>query len=155
MEEHRHESLPTRSLQLRSRALVSEEIELSLVEVEIASPTATKVLVRLEVTPINPSDLGLILGPAVVSTARFSGSGASAVVTRALAAAAMRHLSGRIGKSMSVGKEGAGVVIAAANRATGPFAEFDALGIATIVDVSRLTDTNIISAVRCKAPTRT
>jgi len=69
--------------------------------------------VRIEATPINPSDLGLLLGPADVGTARVSGSAERPIVTMALPSAAMRALAGRIDKSMPVGNEGAGVVVAA------------------------------------------
>src|SRR5258708_21322674 len=108
-----NQSLPAQGLQLRSRVRPTEELELSLVEVDIGPPAANEVVVRIEATPINPSDLGLLLGPADVGTARVSGSAERPVVTMALPSAAMRPLSGRLDKSMPVGNEGAGVVVAA------------------------------------------
>ena len=42
---------------------------------------------RIEAAPINPSDLGLLLGPADVGTARVSGSAESPSVTMALPSA--------------------------------------------------------------------
>ena len=108
-----NQPLPVQGLQLRSRIKPTEEIELSLVEVDIAPPAADQVVVRIEATPINPSDLGLLVGPADVATARASGSSERPIVTMTLPPTAMRSLAARVDKSMPVGNEGAGVVIAA------------------------------------------
>jgi hypothetical protein len=70
------------------------------------------VVVCIKTTPINPPDLGLLLGPADVGTARVSGLAERPIVTMALPSAAMRTLPGRIDKSMPAGNEGAGVVVA-------------------------------------------
>jgi len=104
---------PTTGLQLRSLIKDSGELELSLQRVEIAAPGPDEVVVRIEATPINPSDLGLLLGPADVGAARLSGSGASAVLTAPVAPAGLRAMAARVGQSMPVGNEGAGVVVAA------------------------------------------
>src|SRR5262249_27137567 len=66
-----------------------------------------------EATPINPSDLGLLLAGADVRAATRSGEGAQRVVTAPIAPATLRALGGRVGKPMAVGNEGAGVVIGA------------------------------------------
>src|SRR5690606_25694353 len=62
---------------------------------------------------VNPSDLGLLFGPADLGTLRFSGSDARPVLTARVPERAMRGLARRIGQSMPVGNEGAGVVVAA------------------------------------------
>jgi len=59
-------------LQLRSRVTAGGELELSLERVETPSPGEGEVVVQVLASPINPSDLGLLLGPADVSTARAS-----------------------------------------------------------------------------------
>jgi NADPH2:quinone reductase len=105
--------LPARSLQLHSTVKSSQELELSLVEVDVAPPAANEVVVRVEATPINPSDLGLLLGPADIASARVSGSAERPIVTFDIPTAALRSLSGRLDKAMPVGNEGAGVVVAA------------------------------------------
>ena len=56
-------SLPTSGLELRSLIKRSGVLELSLARVAIVPPAADEVIVRVEATPINPSDLGLLLGP--------------------------------------------------------------------------------------------
>ena len=98
-------------LQLRSLVKKSGELELSLARVPIAQPGADEILVRIEGTPINPSDLGLLLGPADMSTAKVSGAGDDAVVTAQVPPALLRVVAGRLDESMPVGNEGAGVVV--------------------------------------------
>jgi NADPH2:quinone reductase len=101
------------SLELRSLVRPDGTLELSLAQLPVPAPRDDEVIVRVEATPINPSDLGLLLAAADVSVARASGKGAQTVVTAPIAPAAMRALAGRAGKSMPVGLEGAGVVIEA------------------------------------------
>ncbi|MEE4278999.1 MAG: zinc-binding dehydrogenase [Halieaceae bacterium] len=97
------------------RSALSEEgvLRLGLEEVSLPEPAAHEVLVRVEASPINPSDLGLLFGAADMSTARFSGSPEAPVVEADVPAAGMRMMAGRVGLSLPVGNEGAGTVIAA------------------------------------------
>src|SRR5436190_21065715 len=104
---------PTSGLQLRSIIKASGELELSLADTPVAAPAADEVMVRIEGSPINPSDLGLLLGAADMSTAKASGSGAASTVTATVPQPLMRAMAGRLDQSMPVGNEGAGVVIAA------------------------------------------
>jgi NADPH:quinone reductase-like Zn-dependent oxidoreductase len=99
------------SLELRSLVKQDGTLELSLAQINIPSPTADEVIVRVEASPINPSDLGLLLAAADASGAKTSGKGIQTVVTAPIAPAAMRALAARIGRSMPVGLEGAGVVV--------------------------------------------
>jgi NADPH:quinone reductase-like Zn-dependent oxidoreductase len=98
-------------LQLRSLIKKSGELEISLVNVPVAEPAADEVVVRIEATPINPSDLGLLVGAADMSTARATGTREAPVITAKVPEAAMRAMAGRLDESMPVGNEGAGVVI--------------------------------------------
>lgn len=100
-------------LQLRSLIKKSGELELSLAKVKIPEPAADEVVVRVEGSPINPSDLGLLLGAADMTTAKSSGTGDNTVVTATVPEPAMRAMAGRLDDSMPVGNEGAGVVVAA------------------------------------------
>jgi len=104
---------PTGGLQLRSLVKGTGELELSLVEVPVAAPGENEVVVRIEATPINPSDLGLLLGPADPAAMTVSGPPHAPVVTAPLSPGAMRALAARVGESLPVGNEGAGVVVAA------------------------------------------
>ena len=100
-------------LQLRSLVKASGELEVSLAQVPIQAPGPDEILVRVEATPINPSDLGLLLGPANLSTAKVSGSGDEAVVTAQIPPQLMRAMAGRVDQSLPVGNEGGGVVVEA------------------------------------------
>ena len=64
----------TTGLQLRSLIKKSGELELSLVSVPTPEPADDEVVVRVEASPINPSDLGLLVGAADMSTAKASGT---------------------------------------------------------------------------------
>jgi NADPH:quinone reductase-like Zn-dependent oxidoreductase len=103
----------TTGLQLRSRIAKSGELELSLARVELAEPGPDQVLVKIEATPINPSDLGLLLGPADITTAKSAGSGDGVKVTAKVPAASLAFLAARLDEAMPVGNEGAGTVIKA------------------------------------------
>jgi NADPH:quinone reductase-like Zn-dependent oxidoreductase len=98
-------------LQLRSLLRKSGELEISLVSVPTPEPAADEIVVRVEATPINPSDLGLLIGPAEMSTAKVSGTQELPVVTARVPEAALKALAARLDQSMPVGNEGAGVVI--------------------------------------------
>jgi len=101
------------NLQLRSLIKKSGELELSLVKLPVPDPAPDEIVVRIEATPINPSDLGLLVGPADVSTLKATGSGDNVVVTAAVPEIAMRAMAARVGEAMPVGNEGAGTVVAA------------------------------------------
>ena len=98
-------------LQLRSLIKKSGELEISLVDVLTPEPGPDEVVVRVEATPINPSDLGLLIGAADIGSAKASGSKEKPIVTASVPDAAMRGMAGRLDESMPVGNEGAGVVI--------------------------------------------
>jgi NADPH:quinone reductase-like Zn-dependent oxidoreductase len=100
-------------LELRSLVRAEGMLELSLAEVPIPEPGADEVVVRVEASPINPSDLGVLIGPANVSTLRSGGTVARPVLTAAIPPNAMSTLTARLDKSMPVGNEGAGVVVKA------------------------------------------
>src|SRR5882757_4058554 len=100
-------------LQLRSLIKNSGELDISLASVPTPEPGPDEVVVRVEASPINPSDLGLLVGAADMSTAKASGTGDAAVVTAKVPEGAMRAMAGRLDGSMPVGNEGAGVVVKA------------------------------------------
>src|SRR5262249_8176228 len=98
-------------LQLRSLIKSSGELEISLQNVPTPEPGPDEVVVRVEATPINPSDLGLLTGAADLATAKASGSKDNPVITAKVPEAGMKAMAGRLDQSMPVGNEGAGVVI--------------------------------------------
>src|SRR5256884_7939528 len=98
-------------LQLRSLIKKSGELEVSLTEIATPEPAADEVVVRVEASPINPSDLGLLAGAADMTTAKASGTKDSPVITAKVPEAAMSAMAGRLDESMPAGNEGAGVVV--------------------------------------------
>jgi NADPH:quinone reductase len=105
--------LPDHALELRSLVTSRGTLELSLHDVPVPSPAANEVLVRVEASPINPSDLGLLIAGADMSTATVAGTPERPVITASLKDAALGGLSARLDKSLPVGNEGAGTVVAA------------------------------------------
>jgi NADPH:quinone reductase len=105
------------SLQLRSLIRANGELEVSLQDVPMPEPAADEVLVRIEATPINPSDLGLLFGAADMSTAKVTGTPARPVLKAVVPERLMKAMAGRVDQSMPVGNEGAGVVIKAGSSA--------------------------------------
>ena len=103
----------SQGLQLRSLVKENGELELSLARVPIPTPAADEILVRVEASPINPSDLGLLLGPADLSTLTTAGAGDEATATAKVPPQLMRMMAPRVGHAMPVGNEGGGVVVEA------------------------------------------
>jgi NADPH:quinone reductase len=104
-------------LQLRSLVKPEGELVISLARLNFPAPAADEVMVRIEAAPINPSDIGLLFGAADMATASVTGSGVDTVVTARIPPGAMKAMAARVGQSMPVGNEGAGVVIAAGSSA--------------------------------------
>lgn len=100
-------------LQLRSTIKEEGQLELSLESVEAPDPTSGEVVVRIEASPINPSDLGLLFGPADMRTAKAAGTADRPAVIADIPEGLMRGVAARVGESLPVGNEGAGVVVAA------------------------------------------
>ena len=105
--------VPEQGLQMRTTVKSQGKLELALVSVPIPQPQPDEVVIRIEATPINPSDLGLMFGPADLSTATVSGTTDSPVVTADIPPQAMGAMAGRLDQSLPIGNEGAGVVVAA------------------------------------------
>ena len=101
------------ALQLRSMIKQDGALELSLATMPIPQPKDDEVLVRVEASPINPSDLGLLFGAADPTTMRSSGSADRPIVTASVPDKLMRGMAARVDKSLPVGNEGAGIVVAA------------------------------------------
>ena len=101
--------LPDTHRRLVSTVTKDGEVRLTLQDVPLPVPNDDEILVRVEATPINPSDLGVLL--ALTEGTAFSSDGDAAVAT--LSAPVQRALSARAGIDLPVGNEGAGTVVAA------------------------------------------
>ena len=107
------DTTPGTALQLRSLIKSSGELELSLASIPIPEPGPDEVLVRMEASPMNPSDLGLLFGAADLGTAKASGTAERPVITATIPEKLMKGMAGRVDQSMPVGNEGAGTVVKA------------------------------------------
>ena len=105
--------IPATHLRLLTTAS-EDRITLTLASEPVPQPGEGEVLVRMEAAPINPSDLGLLLGPADPATLRREGEATVADIPPQLS----RAVSARLGQALPAGNEGAGTVVAA-----GPGAE--------------------------------
>ena len=77
-------------LQLRSLVKPEGVLELSLVDVPTPAPAADEVVVRIEATPINPSDIGLLFGAADLGTVKLSGTAGNPVIAAQIPERAMK-----------------------------------------------------------------
>lgn len=112
------EALPKTALELRSLVTEDGTLELSLHEVAVPTPAQDEVVVRVEASPINPSDLGLLIPSAAdMSAATVAGTSDRPVVTAPLRDGALAGMAARVGISLPVGNEGAGTVVAAGESA--------------------------------------
>ena len=100
-------------LELRSKIMSGGELELWLEDVTTPELAADEVVIRVEASPINPSDLGVLLGPADLSTIRSGGTSDRPTATASIPRSRMTGVAGRLDESMLVGNEGAGVVVKA------------------------------------------
>ncbi len=106
-------NLPTSGMQLQSLVTSAGKLELSLQEIDVAPLKPDQVLVRVEASPINPSDLGLLLGMADLSSAVQGGTVDRPTISADIPGGLLKHLGGRLDQPMPVGNEGGGVVIGA------------------------------------------
>ena len=101
------------SLEIRSKITSGGSLELSLERVELPAPGPDEVLVRIEASPINPSDLGLFFGPADMTTAKASGTADFPIITADVPSGLLKMVAARLDESLAVGNEAGGVVVAA------------------------------------------
>ncbi len=93
--------------------VTAEGLEMKLVEREMPTPKDHEIVVKVEATPINPSDHGVMFGWADMSKATSEGEGADRVLRAPLAPGGLARMKGRLGQDLPVGNEGAGTVVAA------------------------------------------
>jgi len=100
------------SKEIRSTVTSDGNVEISIAKVDIPKPADDEVLIEIYAAPINPSDLALLTTfGGDVSNIKVSGSGDNTVASMSVHPAVMRSMKSRVGQSMPVGNEGAGVVV--------------------------------------------
>ena len=106
------------SREIRSMVTSDGKIEISIASTAIPAPSENEVLIKVEASPINPSDLGLLISFAAdLDSLTMSGSGDATVATMKCHPAMMGALKPRVGDSMQVGNEGGGVIVDAGANA--------------------------------------
>lgn len=105
----------SKGLQMFSTLEESGTLKVGLKQVDIPTPADHEVVVRIEASPINPSDLGVMFGPADINSATTEGEGTDSVLTAPVHPSFLPRFKERLGQDLVVGNEGAGVVIAAGN----------------------------------------
>ena len=133
-------------LQLRSTVKKDGTLEISLVSVPTPEPKPEEVIVRVDASPLNPSDQGLLFGGADLNTAKASGTPDRPVVTATVPPAALKAVAGRLDQSLPVGNEGAGVVVQAGSS---PAAQALMGKTVAILGGSMYTQYRCIKAVQC------
>lgn len=103
--------------ELRSLLDADGGLTLSLETVTTEAPGDREVVVQIEASPLNPSDLGLMLPGVDLTAMKVLGTATAPILKFEVPDKRLAALRGRIGLSLSVGNEGAGTVVAAGSGA--------------------------------------
>ncbi|NWG53206.1 MAG: NADH oxidase [Hydrogenophilaceae bacterium] len=108
---------PLRGVQLLSKVGADQRLQVWLQDVDVSAPGPDQVVVRMEGAPIHPSDLGLLFGPADLTTLSSGGSRERPVISADIPSHRMAAVTLRLDQALPVGNEGAGVVVRAGANA--------------------------------------
>lgn len=107
------------TLTLRSEVAADGTLELSLRTIPLAEPGPDEITVELEAAPLHPADISQLLGPADLSSGERTAAGPGTRVAFRIPDDRLPSVAARRGTSLSVGNEGAGVVVAAGGNQRG------------------------------------
>ena len=106
------------SKEIRSTVTSEGNVEISIETVKKPIPKENEVLLKVEASPINPSDLGLLISFAAdLDSLSVSGSGDETVATMKVHEGLMKTMTPRLDLSMQVGNEGGGIIESAGSEA--------------------------------------
>jgi NADPH:quinone reductase len=108
---------PKYGRELRSLIAPEGELRLSLEDAAIPTPAEGEIVVQMQAAPINPSDIIALLGPADLSTLTTSNTSSGPVTTAKVPVDKLPAVAARLGLALSIGNEGAGLVIDAGEHA--------------------------------------
>ena len=101
-----------KSKEIRSEITSEGKLNLSIATSDVPIPGDDEVLIKVEASPINPSDLGLLISFAAdLDSISSSGSGDETVTTMGIHPGLMQSMKPRLDKSMQVGNEGGGIIV--------------------------------------------
>ena len=106
------------SKEMRSKVTKEGYMEISIIETQIPKPKGNEVLIKIEAAPINPSDLGRLLSHAAdLSDINTMEGNQPTLIKIKLKEKLISPLKPRLDQSLSLGNEGAGVVVDAGPEA--------------------------------------
>ena len=94
-----------KSLQMQSCVHDEGTIECALFDIDVPAPSDKEVMVKIEASPINPSDLGLMFGAADIDSIRASERNGHPSIVLDVPPPAMRAMATRINEWLPVGNE--------------------------------------------------
>ena len=101
-----------KSKEIRSEITSEGKLNLSIATSDVPTPGDDEVLIKVEASPINPSDLGLLISFAAdLESISTSGGGEDTVTSMGIHPGLMQSMKPRLDKSMKVGNEGGGVIV--------------------------------------------
>ena len=101
-----------KSKEIRSEITSEGKLNLSIATSDVPTPGDDEVLIKVEASPINPSDLGLLISFAAdLESISTSGEGENTVTSMGIHPGLMQSMKPRLDKSMKVGNEGGGVIV--------------------------------------------
>ncbi|WOE75849.1 zinc-binding dehydrogenase [Alterisphingorhabdus coralli] len=106
-------TLPSTYLKMHSTLHANGTLTMDMSEEAMPAPKTGEIVVRVEATPINPSDLGVMFGWANISGATTEGEGTSSVLSMPVPPQGMAVMKARLDQRLAIGNEGAGTVVAA------------------------------------------
>ncbi len=98
---------------LHSTLTADARIRLTLDDLDLGEPAPDEVIVRVDATPVNPTDLALMLSGADLSRAAVKDGAVEAPVPSVV----VQMFPGRVDQRLPVGSEGSGTVVAAGANA--------------------------------------
>ena len=104
-------------IELRSTFGEDGKFRLTLERIGLSAPGPDEVIVRIEATPVNPSDMGQLLGRSDLTTLEIAETPNGTALTAHVPEASRKSLRTRIDKPLTVGNEGAGTVVFAGENA--------------------------------------
>ena len=100
------------TLALRSKVTTDGTLEIFLEDIPLPEPGPDEIAVELEAAPLHPADVSQLLGPADLSSGRRTGAGSDTKIVFQIPKGRIPSMKTRSGKSLFVGNEGAGTVVA-------------------------------------------
>ncbi|QHJ10541.1 L-threonine 3-dehydrogenase [Paraglaciecola mesophila] len=100
-----------KSKQLFTHISSDGELNIHLKDVDVPSPKAHEIVVKMQASPINPSDMWPMFGPADLSKAQLSDD--KTTLSAPIHKGMLGRVKSRLDQTLPIGNEGAGVVVAA------------------------------------------